>query len=250
MGKFKVGDRVRLKGRNIEGVVLYNADISTILTKFIGDGYSEYCLYRPEELELIARDRPKADTRVIINPPAVILFRDDKKYVAKAQDEPFDAERGLMVALLKSFGIGYSDIQKMLKGAKRQKKSDNVETIITHPLTSNFWGNYIDGLSEITEKELKVINECLKNNESANPKPKRGRPRKFRVGDIVAIKDLDTYKYAFIFDKESLLISTYKIDRIDSKRNVHIFAGWFAPNELELIEKASDKDKKIIKRSE
>lgn len=74
----------------------------------------------------------KIDFKVIINPPAVILFKDGKKYVAKAQDEPFNAERGLTIALLRSFGIGYSDLQKMLKKGKWVHKYDKS---LIHPDT-------------------------------------------------------------------------------------------------------------------
>lgn len=87
------------------------------------------------EYLLSLKDKSKysnSDCKVIINPPAVILFKDGKKYVAKAQDEPFDAERGLTIALLRSFGIGYSDLQKMLKKGKWVHKYDKS---LIHPDT-------------------------------------------------------------------------------------------------------------------
>ena len=148
MGNFKVGDRVRITddcyqnfGKNGTVVQIVNVDGYICFGVRLDDDKSSGPLnyYPQNSLAIIT-------TRVIINPPAVILFKDGKRYVAKAQDEPFNAERGLTIALLRSFGIGYSDLQKMLKEAKYQKKVDNAETILNRPLTSNFSGNYIDGL--------------------------------------------------------------------------------------------------------
>lgn len=58
--------------------------------------------------------------QVIFNPPATMLYKNDKKYVAKCDSaDTFDEEKGLMLCLLKSCGYTYSNIERLLKGAKR-----------------------------------------------------------------------------------------------------------------------------------
>lgn len=58
---------------------------------------------------------------VIFNEPATILYKDGKKYVCKCdKEDKFSEELGLALCLLKSFGVSYSDFEKLLKGAKRQ----------------------------------------------------------------------------------------------------------------------------------
>lgn len=61
--------------------------------------------------------------KVIFNAPATILFRNGKKYITKSYQEEFDQEKGLALALLKSFGISYLDLKRMLKDAQSKAKS-------------------------------------------------------------------------------------------------------------------------------
>lgn len=59
--------------------------------------------------------------KVIFNEPATILYKDGKKYVSKCdKEDKFSEELGLALCLLKSFGVSYSDFEKLLKSAKRQ----------------------------------------------------------------------------------------------------------------------------------
>lgn len=63
----------------------------------------------------------KPKTEIIFNEPATILYKDGKKYVSKCdKEDKFSEELGLALCLLKSFGVSYSDFEKLLKGAKRQ----------------------------------------------------------------------------------------------------------------------------------
>lgn len=63
----------------------------------------------------------KTKNEVIFNEPATILYRNGKKYVSKCdKEDKFSEELGLALCLLKSFGVSYSDFEKLLKGAKRQ----------------------------------------------------------------------------------------------------------------------------------
>ena len=65
------------------------------------------------------------DMKVIFNEPATILYRNGKKYVSKCdKGDKFSEELGLALCLLKSFGVSYSDFEKLLKCAKRQGKKD------------------------------------------------------------------------------------------------------------------------------
>ena len=58
--------------------------------------------------------------KVIFNPPATILYRNDKKYVAKCdKGDTFSEELGLAICLLKSYGLSYSDFEKVLKNSKK-----------------------------------------------------------------------------------------------------------------------------------
>lgn len=65
----------------------------------------------------------KPKTEVIFNEPATILYKGGKKYVCKCdKQDKFSEELGLALCLLKSFGVSYSDFEKLLKGAKRQNR--------------------------------------------------------------------------------------------------------------------------------
>ena len=73
--------------------------------------------------------KPKMSTknmRVIFSNPATILFVDDKKYVAKAHNEEFDEEKGLLMCLAKAAGISHLELKRLLKKATRpnEKKAE------------------------------------------------------------------------------------------------------------------------------
>lgn len=61
--------------------------------------------------------------KVVVNEPAVVLIIGNKKYIAKAQNEPFDEEKGLLMCLAKANGIPFDKVHKMLKDAQRTHKS-------------------------------------------------------------------------------------------------------------------------------
>lgn len=60
--------------------------------------------------------------RVIFNNPTTILIVGDKKYIAKAHDEEFDEEKGLLMCLAKASGYTHANLKALLKGAQRQTK--------------------------------------------------------------------------------------------------------------------------------
>lgn len=70
----------------------------------------------------------KHKNEVIFNEPATVLYKDGKKYVSKCdKEDKFSEELGLALCLLKSFGVSYSDFEKLLNSAKRQGEKDNEE---------------------------------------------------------------------------------------------------------------------------
>lgn len=62
------------------------------------------------------------EMKIIINEPAVVLIKNGKKYVSKAHNEEFDAEKGLLMCLAKANGVTHLDLKRMLKKATYQSK--------------------------------------------------------------------------------------------------------------------------------
>lgn len=60
------------------------------------------------------------EMRVIFNNPTTILIVNGKKYIAKAHDEEFDEEKGLLMCLAKASGYTHANLKALLKSARRQ----------------------------------------------------------------------------------------------------------------------------------
>lgn len=61
--------------------------------------------------------------RAIFNPPATIVFwKDGTKTVAKAENEPFDAEKGFAMAVAKKF-LTSKDYHRIMASAKDYRES-------------------------------------------------------------------------------------------------------------------------------
>ncbi|WP_438848103.1 hypothetical protein [Anaerocaecibacter muris] len=58
--------------------------------------------------------------RVIFNNPTTILIVNGKKYIAKAHNEEFDEEKGLLMCLAKASGYTHANLKALLKSAQRQ----------------------------------------------------------------------------------------------------------------------------------
>ena len=105
-------------------------------------GYSLY-----EEILKLAR---KHQAQLIFNPPATILIINGKKYVAKAHEEEFDEEKGLLMCLAQANGYEYEDIKRLISGAKKQEKiQENIQDDEIRV------GNYVKVLDE-NGSELRV----------------------------------------------------------------------------------------------
>lgn len=61
--------------------------------------------------------------KLIFNKPATILFYKGKKYIVKAtKGDKFDEEKGFLLAFAKAHGLGYREIENIVKAAKRGAK--------------------------------------------------------------------------------------------------------------------------------
>ncbi len=122
MNKFKVGDivigneKANEYGITVKGtigavteiiddrqiVICVDGDSYTVLA----DRFDKYVSTNPISLEI---------KRVIFNDPAtIVLWQDGTKTVVKVHDEPFDAEKGLAMAILKKL-CGKAQLQKEFK---------------------------------------------------------------------------------------------------------------------------------------
>ena len=89
------------------------------------DRRKEWYLFDGEELEDLNRIIKPSGLieRVIFNPPATIVFwKDGTKTVAKAENEPFDAEKGFAMAVAKKF-LTSKDYHRIMASAKDYRES-------------------------------------------------------------------------------------------------------------------------------
>lgn len=138
-------------------------------------GYANILYYKSKGIPIVEFKDNKSllYNKIIFNPPATILFKDGKKYVAKCHpDDEFDEMIGLQVALLKSFSIKYKDLQELLKNAKRPKEKIKIEEVDVEDGKSY---NPIEDLEDCFTYGIKMFKHAI---TSLPPKPKRGRPRK------------------------------------------------------------------------
>lgn len=223
-------------------------------------------------------DNPMPD-KIIFNPPATIIFKNGKKFVAKCHpDDEFDEEQGLMVALLKSFGIKYKDLQEMLKAAKRPQPKNEIEEVdVEDGKSYNSIGN--DRMQDCIANGIMILEDVVsgfrdgkippirENKPVSKPrkivkgesKPKRpvGRQKKksnISVGDIVCIKDFKYSKYTsgVVEDMNDMKGKIYIVDGIiENQFDGKIFmqcsfknSVWYVDiRDLELVKKGDCNDK-------
>ena len=90
-------------------------------------------LYFSTSMDLASIPKPKkeeessvdlTDAKVIFQDETTILIVDGKKYFAKPEKgEKFDAEKGLLVCLMKCAGLKTTDFLDLMKNAKMNKKT-------------------------------------------------------------------------------------------------------------------------------
>lgn len=86
---------------------------------------------RKSIFDILFNAKKNKDVKVIFNGKATIVYIEGKKYVQKCtNDDYFDAEKGVLLAIAKDNGYSYKDIQKYVKEAKIQTplKKDNTNT--------------------------------------------------------------------------------------------------------------------------
>lgn len=117
-------------------------------------------------------DLPKGHSirKVIFNPPAVVVFwEDDTKTVAKAHHEPYDPEKGLMVAILKKMWNGDGSQNRLFKTLCREdplksweKYGIEVEQQIgSEKYWRSIYGDAIMCCSDIDDDEPNYIQESM-----------------------------------------------------------------------------------------
>lgn len=143
--KFKVGDRVecisKMNYANIgeKGTIakIGNNDVIVNWDNAVGgwdsselkikNGHGEYMPFK--FLKLLDTDA----NEIIINQNTTILKKNGKTYTTTCkQDDTFDTEKGVMLTLLKSFGVTYQEIADLVKNAKiiAPKNKSKVEEYI------------------------------------------------------------------------------------------------------------------------
>lgn len=195
--------------------------------------YKEMTRLKKNEYDALYKGDFK-EMKIIINEPAVVLIKNGKKYVSKAHDEEFDAEKGLLMCLAKSNGISHLDLKRMLKSAAVQNKK------VDKKKTEN--KNSVDDLcAKISEaKEFlykQVETKPCEYKTIVSPKGRhRGKPFYFYVGDKVIVRDCDYYKNTTNAKAKALLNHIYEIqeDKSDFAGTVYVVNGVeFSGSELE-----------------
>lgn len=166
MRKLKVGDKVRIR-KDLEVGKVYGNDIfvtgmrimlGKIVTIVSINDEGTFCInefghyWTPEMVEEVLPDK------LIFNKNATILFKDDKKYIAKCHPEDtYDREKGLLLCLAKAYGYSYQDIQDMLSNAEIQADTKKYKITL-----SEFWANKGKKNMAIHCKTEKEANELMK----------------------------------------------------------------------------------------
>lgn len=126
-----VHDRMFINKATIDNLKITDNDVD-FYNKFVRGNWGDSMT--KVELQLIVNNKSELDTlvirgnfvfkKIIIKNPYVIAYaQDNTKYVAKANKEEFDAEKGYLICLMKAFNDG-----KKLYGVNRTQ----LYSIINH----------------------------------------------------------------------------------------------------------------------
>lgn len=140
--------------------------------------------------------------KVMFNGPATVLFVDSlyadkkEKFITKAYNEDFDEEKGLALALLKSFGMSYLDFKRILATAKKDEQNKKEKNIEDKNLQNE--NDVALDLTHLISTDSYVPNQ--------SPKGKhKGKPYQFELDDVVVVRDCYSYKYENSEDVQPLL---------------------------------------------
>lgn len=105
-----------------EGCGMWDIDFSGTLQCVSKDIAEEVIRKASEPVSRIAFQffsTEKPQFKLIFNKPATILFYKGKKYIVKAtKGDKFDEEKGFLLAFAKAHGLGYKEIENIVKNAK------------------------------------------------------------------------------------------------------------------------------------
>lgn len=113
-----------------------NRDIRTYKDTDLADSIIDTLRYAQYDINEVVRAKEKIKEyekmkieNVIFNDPATIVFwRDGSKTVVKAQNEPFDKEKGLAMAIAKKVygneGNYYNEFKKFIKDEPKEEKNE------------------------------------------------------------------------------------------------------------------------------
>ena len=178
--------------------------------------------------------------KIIFNNPATIVYMlDGSRYVTKAHQEEFDAEKGLALALLKAFGISYLDLQRLIKSATVQEKKAPKKKVETK----------VDKSTPKTEKpKKKCIGRVEQTVEVTNSEgqrytihkgKRRGVGQKLQFGDSVLVRLCKVYDYEEIETVRELIGRPLKVSYVGESTVMLTLDGKktyeFARNEVDRI---------------
>lgn len=176
--------------------------------------------------------------RIIFNKPATILYADGERYVTKAHQEEFDAEKGLALALLKAFGISYLDLQRLIKSATVQEKKapkKKVETKVdkSTPKTEKPKKKCVGRVEQTVEIEKDGSKYTIHKGK------RRGVGQKLQFGDSVLVRLCKVYDYEEIETVRELIGRPLKVSYVGESTVMLTLDGKktyeFARNEVDRI---------------
>ena len=178
---------------------------------------------------------PVVIEKVIFNEPAVILYANGQKYVSKAYNQEFDPEVGLMMCLIKAFGISYLDLKRLIATVKKEEKKVEEKKNVVKV------NKKVIKEESVAMDTTHLIEEVGPRIDVVSPKgKKRGKPFNFFVGDEVIVRDCDRYSYTTNSNAKQRLDAVWKIqqDNSDYTGTCYVVNGCeFSGSELEPFKK-------------
>lgn len=137
MRKFKVGDKVVITAKERPSYFNQAGDMDKYLNKKMVATITDIDIFSSYEIDnewkVFERDLAlaKENCKSFYNDKVVVYFnKDGKKGVAVNTDEKFDLEKGLAFAMLKTYGVTYSDFKEVLDGlVKQDSKKKSIKNV-------------------------------------------------------------------------------------------------------------------------
>lgn len=266
---FKIGDRVESVDAYRLGTVTdlrYERKIDDeiyIMEVFWDDGMASKFFLPTNEIIKVKKGEAKmknsnptikkmpifngASYKVTFNGPATILFVDGiyskrkQKFVTKAYNEDFDEEKGLALALLKSFGMSYLDFKRILATAKKEEKK--VEERKEEPKAeaketpNKIRVNGIDFTvgSHAPIYTVEPTRSTEKSKYTVHQNKKKGKSYRFKKGDKCMVRLCKSYDFESVEDVRPLIGKPYGVVYVKNGI-VNVNGLNFSPSELDRID--------------